>query len=103
MSLLALTVLGAGGLVYLSRNDQFRNEKQRRKERTKDRTNVAAVDRALSTGNYGDMADLANMIQYPGYVIGQKMDVDLTGVPYRWLLMRNGCVYKTYDTETQYF
>ncbi len=53
--------------------------------------------RYFSSGVYGDVKDISTIIGTPGMFVGSTADVDLMGVPCRWLIMRNGAAYKTYD------
>lgn len=53
--------------------------------------------RYFSSGVYGEVKDIGDIIGVPGMFVGSTADVDLTGVPCRWLIMRNGAAYKTYD------
>jgi hypothetical protein len=32
-------------------------------------------------------------------IVAEKMDRDLSGVPFRWLKLRNGGILRTYDME----
>lgn len=98
MSLVALSLVTTGALWHVSRSRQF--AKYRQEEDPKSNT---VMDRPMSTGTYGDVSQLANLLKIPGYIIGEKIDVDINGVPCRWLRMRNGAVYKTYDMTTPYF
>jgi hypothetical protein len=55
--------------------------------------------RYTSSGVYGDIKDIGDIIGTPGMFVGSIADKDLLGVPFRWLIMRNGCPYKTYDMK----
>jgi hypothetical protein len=100
MSILVLTLGGSAALWYSSRERQF----ARYKPDVKKDPWVPGVQQRpeLSTGTYGDISTLSNLVHQPGYVVGERHDVDLTGVPCRWLIMRNGAVYRTYDLDTSY-
>ena len=53
--------------------------------------------RYTSTGVYGDIKDIGDIVAVPGMIVAATEDIDLQGVPCRWLQMRNGGVYKTYN------
>ena len=53
--------------------------------------------RHMTTGVYGNISEVRDIIHYPGMVVSVTKDVDLTGVPCYWLELRNGGVYKSYD------
>ena len=56
----------------------------------------------LSSGTYGEMAEIGNCIKEPGFIVGEKIGQDLMGMPCRWLYAKNGGAYRTYDLQTKY-
>lgn len=99
MSLIGLSLAGAAGLWSYSRNTQFSEYEVEEKDPWAD---GAAQRPYMSTGTYGDISQLSNLVHEPGFVVGERFDTDLTGAPRRWLIMRNGGVYSTYDLETNF-
>lgn len=100
MSLILLSLAGGAGLWHVSRLEQFRKHKQQKKA---DPWKPGVAQRTeLSTGTYGDISEIANTLHKRGFIVGERFDTDLTGVPCRWLIAQNGGVYKTYDTTTQF-
>lgn len=98
MSLVLATGAGIFGLWYLSRNEQL----QERPPVDPYQQGDNAACRYMTTGTYGDTKDVFLLLNQQGFVESEKPDVDLAGVPFRWLKMKNGGVYKTYDLKTKY-
>lgn len=65
---------------------------------TADRPQTVA-QRFNSAGAYGDISEAYDAMRQPGAIVGYVDDVDLTGVPCRWIKLRNGKVYRTYNTD----
>lgn len=103
MSLVLLSLAGAAGLWHTTRTADFQRRSAEKHKKKDQWASTVGQRFEMSTGTYGDISQVSNLINKPGYVVGQRMDVDLTGVPCRWLIMRNGGVYKTYDMDTDYF
>lgn len=95
MSLVMMSALGLGTLWYTTK-DLF-NQPVQKKE-----TGHIVAERMMSTGTYGDISEIGDIVHEPGVVIGEKIGQDLTGMPKRWLVLQNGAVYQTYDMSTQY-
>lgn len=53
--------------------------------------------RFMHTGTYGEASQLKDVLHIPGMVVDETEDVDLSGVPCRWVTLRNGAVYKLYS------
>lgn len=49
------------------------------------------------TGRYGEIADLGQMQGLRDQIIAVRDDRDLTGMPCRWIYLRNGAAYRTYN------
>lgn len=95
MSGLAITAAVVVGL-YLGSN---RKPVQKHKQRE---TRTILPDHYGTTSNYGEVKDVSNVINRPGFIVSETRDFDLQGVPVRWLRARTGAVYRTYDMETQF-
>lgn len=92
--------LGAfGGLWYLSRQEQIAPQPDAGHPYE---NSDAAANRFMTTGTYIDMAQVAAIIGDRGTVVAEKVDVDITGVPCRWLLLKSGATVKTFDMRTEY-
>jgi len=100
MSLLLVST-AAMGAIYIAASKA--DENCRKLAETKAATPVlrsTIVERELHTGRYGDVSEIMELLNtYPETVVGIKNDVDLTGVPCRWIVLRNGGVYKTYNMQ----
>ena len=81
----------------LAANRHFQREANKRAEK-KDHLD----HRFTSTGAYGDTAQICELLKQPGHIAGQQVDVDLTGVPFRWIFLKNGTKYKVYDMHTPF-
>lgn len=98
-----LLAIGAGSLalIALSRQDPPPKDSEKQVE-------VVGPDDAVQTdfnitGNYGQMSDIATILQYPGTVKEIKIGQDLYGTPCRWLRLRgNNCWYRTYNMDEEY-
>ncbi len=54
--------------------------------------------RFMSTGMYGDVSEIGDILDKPEFIASVTYDVDLTGAPVKWIELTNGAVYKSYDT-----
>ena len=54
-------------------------------------------------GHIGDISEISGILKFPGMIVGSQIGQDLRGTPCRWLLMRNGAKYRTYDMDTEYY
>jgi catabolite regulation protein CreA len=52
-----------------------------------------------SSGVYGDISEIGDIIHQPGMIVAVIDDVDLSGVPCRWVKLRNGGIYRTYNMQ----
>lgn len=95
MALVLAAVPAVIGLIAANRH--FQKEAHKRAEK-KDHADY----RLTSTGAYGDTAQISELLGDPGFISHQEVDVDLTGVPYRWIVLKNGCKYRTYDMHTPF-
>ena len=102
MSGLLVIAAGALGLAYVSRpSDQPPQEKQTQ-ETVLGEEDPVATDFKI-TGNYGDMKDIAHILQFPGTVQEIKVGQDLYGTPCRWIRVRgNNCWYRTYNMTEEW-
>ncbi len=100
MSLL-LASTAAMGAIYIAASKADENARQLAKTKARTPTvRSTIVERELSTGRYGDVSEIFELLNtYPESVVAIKNDVDLTGVPCRWIVLRNGGVYKTYNMQ----
>jgi hypothetical protein len=103
MSVLLLAGAAALGLAYVSQPDP----KNKSDEPVAFNTKPMKYDEQVTDffplhGVYGDIADVSSMLKFPGMIVGIKVGQDLRGTPCRWLKMRNRCVYRTYDMDTEY-
>lgn len=89
------TIVGGSGLAVA-------NMKAAQQKAKKPVVRKTVAKRFMHTGTYGDISQIYHLLHQPGYVKGETIDVDLQGVPCRWLELQNGCVYKTYDMRTKY-
>jgi hypothetical protein len=53
----------------------------------------------LFTGRYGTNEQIQHVLKDLTQVQHIQNDVDLSGVPCRWIRMRNGAMYQTYDLD----
>lgn len=98
--LLAAVVAGSAGLILLAQH----NSNQDRLEQLK---NAPAAARASAeekrlhnhTGIVGDISQVYPLLNEPGYVVHEEPGVDLAGLPFRWLHLSNGAIYRSYDTK----
>lgn len=97
MSIVLAAAAGGMALWYFADSDTTESDQRPQEE---DMTQVA--QRYNSTGTYNDAADLALILNKPGYVLSVRHGQDLTGVPCRWIELPNKAVYKTYDMDTPY-
>lgn len=96
MAYVLAPILGVSALAWASRQSQFDHHNAPAPKRP-----TVAV-RFGSTGAYGEMADISSLIHHPGWIVGERYDKDLTGVPCRWLELASGQVVKTYDLHTKF-
>ncbi len=61
------------------------------------------VERELYTGRYGTNEMLMHVLNDPTQIVGAQDDVDLSGVPFCWVLMRNGAKYQVYGVDRIHF
>lgn len=98
MSVLLMVGAGALGLIALSRKDPEPKPAEKKIEVVGPED--AVQDDFHITGNYGEMADIATILQYPGTVRDIKIGQDLYGTPCRWVRLRgNNCWYRTYNMD----
>ncbi len=57
------------------------------------------VERELYTGRYGTNEQLMWVLKDATQIESVQRDVDLSGVPCRWVKMRNGAKYQVYHTD----
>lgn len=81
----------------LAMNRHFQKEAH---ERAKEKERPSR--RVTHTGAYGDAAQISELLGHPGNISHQEVGVDLTGVPYRWIVLKNGCKYRVYDMQTPF-
>ena len=89
------TVIGGSGLAIAN----MKAAQQKAKEPPARKT---VAKRFMHTGTYGNVSQIYHLLHQPGYVKAVHDDVDLQGVPCRWLELQNGAVYRTYDMRTKY-
>lgn len=98
-----LLVIGAGalGLAWLSQPEKVQPQ-EKAKEMVMGADDPVQTDFQI-TGSYGDIKDIAWILQYPGTVQEIKTGQDLSGTPCRWLRLRsNNCWYRTYNMTEEY-
>lgn len=101
MSVLLAVGAGALGLAYISRPDG-------KKPQVPLAETVVGPEDAVQTdfhitGNYGDIADVSTLLQFPGTVQQIKVGQDLSGTPCRWIRLRgNNCWYRTYNMTEEW-
>lgn len=97
MSLLILVVAGSSGLLLLNHyNEKKRKQSEVVKKLAKGSTKEHA-DLTLHTGAYGNLDQISSVLDQPGLITKIENDTDLRGAPIRWIHLRNGGVYKTYN------
>lgn len=96
MSLIILSTIGAGSLYAFQRSWQKKQQKLPAKP------SDTTAERWHYTGTYNEAADISQLLGHPGFVVSEKEGTDLTGMPCRWLTLKNGAVYRTYDTQTKF-
>lgn len=93
MSLL-LTAAAAAGAIGLAGNYVDQNKKAMNKEKEQ----ALSSPPPMFTGRYGTVAELSDIVhKVPIQQI--IVDRDLSGVPFRWIVLENGARYQTYDME----
>lgn len=97
MSLIIGSAIAVGALYSFNKQNQ---KKLQKTIPAKKQGQIA--DSFQYSGTYGDTADVSSLLGHPGFVIDEKIGQDLSGMPCRWLSLRNGAVYRTYDMTTQY-
>jgi len=59
----------------------------------------AASNLQMHTGIYGDISQVIHLLQEPGMIVYEEPDTDLSGMPFRWLHLKTGGIYRCYDTK----
>lgn len=98
MSLILVAAAGTAGLYGITRKHLSRLSV----EQEADPFNPVVAKKFRGHGVYGDTAEISRIMATPGVFVEEKYGQDLTGVPCRWLIMRNGCAYKTYNLTTNF-
>lgn len=98
---MSLVLLGAAslGAFYLVGNNVDKNNAALAAKQPDTGASQGVVRRELYTGRYGDFKDIALAPFDETLIRSITIDRDLSGVPYRWIEMGNGAVYRTYDME----
>lgn len=96
MSLILMSAAGLGAFYLVGDNVDKNNAALAAKQAETGGAN-GVVRRELYTGRYGDFSDIALTSFDETQVRSITIDRDLSGVPYRWIEMGNGAVYRTYD------
>ena len=99
MSLLVGVIGGASGLLLLNHHNENKRKQAEAvaklaegKGQREQRVNLS-----LHTGAYGSVAEITEILGQPGIIVKIEEDVDLSGMPCRWLYLQNGGIYKTYN------
>jgi hypothetical protein len=96
MSLILFSTLTTAALWAKARSDdRARKNKPKEKE-----IKPTVAESYQHSGTYGDFTNLSTSLKSPGFFVDEKFDTDLLGVPCRWMIAKNGGVYKTYDLDT---
>lgn len=88
------------GLVLLQQYNmrhQYR-EMEKRAPAVKQAAKVAS-NLHMHTGIYGDISQVTELLQDPGMIVHEELDTDLSGMPFRWLHLKTGGIYRCYDTK----
>jgi hypothetical protein len=93
MSLL-LTAAAAAGAIGIAGNYVDQNKKAMNKEKEM----ALSSPPPMFTGRYGTVAELGDML-HKAPIEQVIVDRDLSGVPFRWIVLQNGARYQTYDME----
>lgn len=98
--LLASFVTGTAGLVLLQQYNMREKEREMAKRAPAVKhAEMAANNLRMHTGIYGDISQITNILVEPGWVVYEEPDTDLSGMPFRWLHLKTGGVYRCYDTK----
>lgn len=95
---MSLLVLGAASMVAAAvLADQVDKSSTKLDEPVPKKQPIVA--RELWTGRYGTNEELMVVLKDPTQIVAVQSDVDLSGVPCRWVQMRNGAKYQVYQTD----
>jgi hypothetical protein len=96
MSIL-LSAAGALGGLWIA-TDAVDKQQQAALKPTEKNVQVETED--LWSGRYVGMEQMGDVMRdHATLIVAEKMDRDLSGVPFRWLKLRNGGILRTYDME----
>lgn len=98
MSFVVLSVLGTSGLAIAAHRATKFNDQTAHKEAPR----KTLAKKFAHTGTYLDFSQVSSISHYPGTFIAEQWDVDLQGVPFRWLEMHNGAIVKCYNDKFQW-
>ena len=94
---MSLLILGAASMVTAAVLADQVDKSSPLKETTPKKQPI--VERELYTGRYGTNEMLMHVLNDPTQIESVQHDVDLSGVPCRWVKMRNGAKYQVYQTH----
>lgn len=98
---MSILLAGAGALggLWLAL-DSVDKSKQASLPNAEKNGKIAVGTEDLWSGRYVGMEQMGDVMQdYGTLVVAAKNDVDLSGVPCRWLKLRNGSIVRTYDMD----
>ena len=95
---MSLLVLGAASMVAAAVLADKVDKSAPQPEETPT-TKKPIVERELWTGRYGTNEELMWVLKDPSQIASVQSDVDLSGVPCRWVKMHNGAKYQVYNKD----